>query len=105
MPHLTLRVSADLLAWLDEFRTSRGLKTRADAVRLAIREASMEPEERDTVPDRDELLRLLGGSARDGSVTAMKALLEEHRHDGNDDPKPERSAIDELAHRRANRVG
>jgi hypothetical protein len=40
------------------------------------------------VADRDELLRILTESAREGSVTACKTLLEELRRDaGTEDDK------------------
>lgn len=51
-------------------------------------------------PDRDEVLRLLGVAARSGSVTAMKALLDEYRRDGDDTETKPTSVIDELAQRR-----
>ena len=104
MASVTFRAGADLLARLDAFVEARGLEDRSHGVRIAILEAVMDADERKTVPDRGELLDLLGSSAREGSVTAMKALLEEHRRDGNDDQKPAPSAIDQLAARRAARA-
>ncbi len=104
MATLTFRLGADLLARLDAFVEARGLEDRSQAVRTAILEAVMDADERKTVPDRGELLDLLGSSAREGSVTAMKALLEEHRRDHNDEPKKDEDPIDELAGRRAQRT-
>lgn len=79
MKRITLRVSQDWLEHLDALARARNFADRSEAVRVVVREAAMTPEERLTVPDTDELLVLLGQSARDGSVTAMKALLDEHR--------------------------
>lgn len=98
MRTLTIRASADLLARLEALRVARGLADRSAAVRLAVREAATIPQDRASVPDRDELLRLLGEAARDGSVTAMKTLLAEHRGDGQ--PGSTGSLIGDLAARR-----
>lgn len=81
--------------------------SRSDVIRSLVMEASMTPEERSSVPDERELLLLLGEKARAGNVTAMKALLEEHRRDGGDEPPSEfdeldGSIIDQLAKRRTN---
>jgi hypothetical protein len=56
------------------------------------------------VPDllsRDELLRILGVQARNGSITAARLLLEEYRRETE---KPEIDGIDQLAARRAARI-
>lgn len=85
---------------LDAYAKAKGMN-RTQAIKSAVLEASMDPATRAAVPDRDELLRLLGESARSGSVTAMKALLDERRRDGDDsESAPARSVIDELAARR-----
>ncbi len=75
------------------------LKTRTAALRVAIRETSPTGPAA-SVADRRELLRLLTERARDGSVAAMKALLEELRRDGATGGAA--SPIDELAARRGN---
>ena len=74
---------------------------RSQALRAAVLEASpAASSDLPPVADRDELLRLLGEAARGGSVSAMRALLLEHRRDGGDVP-PGDGLIDELAARRA----
>jgi hypothetical protein len=98
MRTLTFRASNDVVERLDALRATRGLKTRTAALRVAIREAS--PTAAPSVADRRELLRLLTERARDGSVAAMKALLEELRRDGATGGAA--SPIDELAARRGN---
>jgi hypothetical protein len=50
-------------------------------------------------PNRQELLDALGVRAREGSVPAMRLLLEEYRRDAQSGEKPT-STIDELARRR-----
>jgi hypothetical protein len=73
-------------------------------IKAAVMEASVEAGGAvGDVPERDELLSLLGEAARGGSVTAMKVLLDERRRDGDDDSekKPAVSVIDQLAERRA----
>jgi hypothetical protein len=57
------------------------------------------PEQLDPVADREEVLALLSWAARDGSVIAMKTLLDELRRDAVPDEEV-RSVIDELARRR-----
>ena len=53
------------------------------------------------IADRDELLRLLWVAARNGSVGAMRLLIEEFRRDGDDDrPAEPLGSIDEIAARR-----
>ena len=99
--HLTLRLPDDLLGRLDGFQRARGFADRSQAVRAAIREAAMSPEERATVPDRDELLRLLGVRAREGNVAAIRLLLAELRRADETSTGNEFSFIDELAGRRA----
>lgn len=54
---------------------SRGL-SRSDAVRRLIDEASLTPEERQRLPDPQELLMLLAERARAGNVAAIRALLD-----------------------------
>jgi hypothetical protein len=98
---ITLRATDAFAKRLDSVAKARGLN-RSQMIKAAVLEASMDAKDLDAVPDRDELLRLLGESARSGSVTAMKALLDERRRDGDDAEAPlVRSAIDELAARRA----
>ena len=73
---------------------------RSQAIRAAVLEASpASPGELPAIAELDELLRLLGEAARGGSVSAMRALLLEHRR--GDTPPPATSLIDELATRRA----
>jgi hypothetical protein len=50
-------------------------------------------------PTRQQLLDALGVRAREGSVPAMRLLLEEYRRDAQSGEKPT-STIDELARRR-----
>jgi hypothetical protein len=50
------------------------------------------------VVDRAEILGLLSQAARRGNVPAMRLLLEELRHDGDEAAPP--SVIDELATKR-----
>jgi hypothetical protein len=57
------------------------------------------PDDPGPTADRDEVLRLLSWAARDGSVIAMKTLLEELRREGIEEPKAA-SIIDEIAKRR-----
>jgi hypothetical protein len=71
---------------------------RSAAVRAAVLEASLVPVGLPPVPDRDELLALLGEAARGGSVSAMRTLLAERYAGVTEAP---RSVIDELASRRA----
>jgi hypothetical protein len=54
-------------------------------------------------PSRDELLAALGVRAREGSVPAIRLLLEEYRREGEGVIRSDRtgSAIDELAARRS----
>jgi hypothetical protein len=53
-----------------------------------------------TIPDRDELLELLGESARGGSVTAARTLLDElRRHEG--EPEPDNAITRLIAQRKA----
>ena len=98
MKVITLRATDELLARLDAFCRARGFSDRSHAIRTAIREASMTPEERMTVPDRAELLCLLGERARDGNVQAIKVLLEEHRR-SEEEQAPE-TIFDQLARQR-----
>lgn len=46
------------------------------------------------IPDRDELLQILGEKARDGSVPAVKLLLEELRRDDDGDSDSGFDALD-----------
>ena len=50
-------------------------------------------------PSREELLNALGVRARQGSVPAMRLLLEEYRREAQGE-RPSGSTIDELARRR-----
>lgn len=82
---VTVRLSPALVARLDGFGEARGLTDRSKAVRAALREAvALDLSEQDDVmvdaevAEADEVLGMLSDSARDGSVTAMKALLEWH---------------------------
>lgn len=53
------------------------------------------------VPDRGELLEILGARARAGNVAAVKALLDElRREDDDSDAGSGFDALDELASRR-----
>jgi hypothetical protein len=75
-------------------------RTGLDRLASEVQDAAGLPEP----PSRDFLLRALGVQAREGNVPAIRLLLEEYRRDGNEDAKPARSAIDELAARRAGRA-
>ena len=72
--------------------------TRSALVRTLILEATT-PADAPAVPDRGELLRLLGLAARMGNVPAMRELLRHHREQ-RQEPGP-LAAVDELAARRA----
>jgi len=101
---VTIRLGPALLRRLDAFARLRAL-TRAEAVRVALLEATMTPVERQRLPDRDEILHLASDKARTiGSVPAMRLVLQELRRDGSE-PKRSRSAIDELAARRGRGAG
>jgi hypothetical protein len=69
------------------------------AVRWAVTEATF-PE--GGVPTRDELLRLLGMAARDGSVPAIRELLAHYRRE---EERPKRTGtlrvLDELRQKKA----
>lgn len=63
----------------------------------------------DNVPNRAELLRVLGERAREGNVQAAKLLLEEHRRAEDDQPGSgfddlDAKGEDELAPRRHKRA-
>src|SRR6266511_2935648 len=69
---------------LDAFARLRAL-TRPEAVRVALLEPTMTPEERQRLPDRDEILHLASDKARTiGSVPAMRLVLQELRRDGSE---------------------
>ncbi len=100
MPHLTFRVSALEGARVERLARERGV-SRSSVIRGALRRefeleheqiAPDERDELDPIAERDELLALLTLSARAGSVTAARALLDEHRRDaeraGADIPDP-----------------
>jgi predicted transcriptional regulator len=67
------RASPVLQRRLDELAEAHG-GSRATAIRSAVVEATL-PEHASRVPDRDEVLELLGEAARGGSVAAMVELL------------------------------
>lgn len=98
---ISLRATDAFATRLDALAEARGLN-RSRMLKAAVLEASMAPAEQSHVPDRDELLRLLGESARSGSVTAMRTLLEELRRDGihAEAPPVGLSVIDQLARAR-----
>ncbi len=97
--HLSIRLMPSLAARLDEFAAKHGIG-RSDAVRKVIIEAVLDPEERASVAERAEILRLATEKMRTiGSVAAMRLLLEEIRRDALEAKHP-RSAIDQLAARR-----
>ncbi len=106
MQRVTVRMGDDLVRRLDELASARGLKDRSEALRVAALEATLTPTERQTAPDRDELLRLLGTAARGGSVTAMRTLLDELREPPGGGDNPSEAFIERLARdareRRAN---
>jgi hypothetical protein len=59
-------------------RAGRGQRlVRSAAIKAAIVEATL-PDQADPVPDRDEVLTLLGEAARSGSVATMRELLAHH---------------------------
>ena len=85
MPPVTVRLTGEHLRRLDAFAESRGID-RSKAVRsLLVGLESDEPDE--VVPEApaepvraemDEVLLMLSDAARDGSVTAMRSLMEWH---------------------------
>ena len=98
---LELRVSVAFLRRLDALAERRGMN-RSEAVRAAVLEATeTDAASAPPAPDADELARLLGEAARGGSVSAMRALLLEHRRNGAaPPPADELGPIDQLAARR-----
>ena len=98
---MTTRVSVRLFppqaARLDALAGARGM-TRSELLRTLILEATM-PADATVIPDRDELLRLLGVAARLGNVPAMRELLRHQRAERP--PAGTLSVVDELAARRA----
>ena len=82
-------------AWREQKRSQRIRNGGAVADLGELIDAGDLPER----PDRETLLRALGVRAREGSVPAMRLLLEEYRREGHGDEKFD-SAIDELARRR-----
>jgi hypothetical protein len=78
-----------------ECRKAAELDRRAERKVAAFRAAIGD------VASRENLMRWLSAGARNGSVAAMRLLLEEFRRDP--DPDQESSIIDELARRRKGR--
>ena len=87
---------------LDELALEAGL-SRADTMRSLL--AGVEAVPRRSIPDRAELLELLGEGARAGGVRANELLMRELRLDAAaakvEPEAPPLSRIDELATRRA----
>lgn len=92
---------SDQLERLDAVAEARGL-SRSDVLRRLIAEASMTPEEREDLPDSDELLMLLAERARAGNVAVIRALLERAERDESKEPNPF-DELDELQARYAER--
>jgi hypothetical protein len=96
-PRVSVRLFPPQAARLDELAEARGV-TRSALLRTLILEATM-PADAQAIPDRDELLTLLGAAARLGNVPAMRELL---RHQRNEKPPAGLlGVVDELAARRA----
>ncbi len=83
-------------AWREQKRSQRIRKGGAVADLGELLDAAGDLPER---PDRETLLRALGVRAREGSVPAMRLLLEEYRREAQGE-RPSGSTIDELAKRR-----
>ena len=98
---MTTRVSVRLFPpiaeRLDALAEARGM-TRSELLRTLVLEATV-PDTAPSVPDTDELLRLLGVAARMGNVPAMRELLRHQRAERP--PAGTLSVVDELAARRA----
>ena len=96
---VTFRASTVLQARIDALAAGHG-GNRSKAIQAAILNAI--EHEADDIPDEQEVLRLLGESARGGNVSAMKELRAYHRErDGDQTEADPLSSIDELAARRA----
>lgn len=97
---VSFRASPVLQKRLEELAEGHG-GNRTKAIQAAILKAG-DPASPNDVPDEAEVLRLLGESARSGSVSAMKELRAYHREQRDpdetaDDPL---AGVDELALRR-----
>jgi hypothetical protein len=89
-----------LLKQIDALAEGHG-GNRSRAIQVAVLEATRH--DASGIPDEQEVLELLGESARLGNVSAMKMLLAYHREhpkESDDDPFAE---FDELARERAAR--
>ena len=82
-------------AWREQKRSQRIRKGGAVADLGELIDAGGLPER----PDCETLLKALGVRAREGSVPAMRLLLEEYRREAQGE-RPSGSTIDELAKRR-----
>ena len=96
-----VRCSELLVKRLDALAAGHG-GNRSQAVRSAVLAASL-PNDVPPVPDRDELLRLLGELARMGSLPAIRLLLAEYRREPSPPPMPDPLA--QLLERRRARLG
>ena len=93
---LSVRLFPPQAERLDALAEARGV-TRSELLRTLVLEATV-PAAAPSVPDADELLRLLGAAARMGNVPAMRELLAHHRR-APAAPSP-LGVVDELAERR-----
>ncbi len=73
-----VRCSELVLRRLDELAEAYG-GNRSRAIRAAVVEASVAAGGESPVMDYDELLRILGVLARQGSISAIRLLLAEYR--------------------------
>src|SRR5687768_2963040 len=96
-PRVSVRLFPPQAERLDALAEARGM-TRSELLRTLVLEATV-PDTAPSVPDADELLRLLGVAARMGNVPAIRELLAHHRS------APEAASplgvVDDLAARRA----
>lgn len=74
---LSVRLFPPQAERLDALAQARGM-SRSELLRTLVFEATL-PSDAPTVPDRGEVLRLLGVKARTGNVPAMRVLLAHHR--------------------------
>jgi Arc/MetJ-type ribon-helix-helix transcriptional regulator len=82
---VTVRFSNAQMEHLEALVDARGV-SRSDVIRQLVVEASLTPEERESVPDERELVQLLADKARAGNVSAIKTLLDRCERRGWDDP-------------------
>jgi predicted transcriptional regulator len=92
---VTFRAPESVARRLDALSAAAGVDRSAMLRRLIV-EASPEAVGRRELPDRDELLDLLGEAARSGNVSAIKTLMERVAVDDEPDPFAELDAAAEF---------